>query len=62
MAADNVNFYWSYVKKQYPEAIFKFWYRIGELLFYANKEMEQKNIVYHCFKKEDGRYVIVTGV
>ena len=54
----NVNAYWEHVKSVYPFAVFDFWYRIGELHFYPDRDaMRRGDDPYGCIM-EDGKYVI----
>lgn len=57
----NINHMWSFVKDEYPDARFDFWFEVtGELLFYptgkAEKDLEPN---YSCVIR-DSRYVIMT--
>lgn len=56
----NVNEYWEYVKEQYPDARFDFWYKFGELHFYADGEKEAAGVTtYACIKQGD-KFIIKT--
>ena len=55
-----MNAYWDFVKSQYPDARFDFWYSIGELHFYPDGEAEAAGgSPYGCYK-EDDKFVIET--
>ena len=54
----NVNKFWDYVKSQFPDARFVYFYLVGELQFYPNGTLEaQGGKPYSCVK-ECGEYVI----
>ena len=49
-----------YVLSKYPGAIFDSYYPGLELLFYANKRMEEELTPYSCYKDENGNLTIET--
>lgn len=54
----NMNKYWEYVKENYPDARFNFWYSAGELLFYPNGGAEERDdALMTCFWR-NGKFVI----
>lgn len=59
MKYPNINVLWQYVRGQYPDARFDFWYHVGELHFYPNGEAEKNgDPVYGAFLGEDFKPVI----
>ena len=60
MSKPNVNAFWEYVRSQYPDARFDFWYSAGELHFYPDGKMESASdgYTYSCIKK-DGQFQII---
>lgn len=59
--AENVNLYWDYVTTRYPEAQFDFFYRVGELHFWPDKEAKNAGSApWGCIRKGED-LVILTG-
>lgn len=60
--AQNVNVYWDFVVTRYPEAQFDFFYRVGELHFWPDKESKDAGAApWGCINKGEEGLEIVTG-
>lgn len=58
----NVNAFWRYVKKQYPDARFVKWFDDGELQFYPSGEFEEnEKKLGVCFRDENAHLAIAIG-
>lgn len=58
----NVNTFWEYVKKKFPDARFVRWYDDGNLTFYPNgrSEKSEKKLGV-CFRDEKAHIQIAIG-
>ena len=58
----NVNTFWEYVRKQYPDARFVHWFEDGELHFYPNGRYERnEKKLGVCFRDEKAHIQIAIG-
>lgn len=58
----NVNTFWSFVKKRYPDARFERWFPDGELHFWPTGEAEKKQKdLGSCYRNDNAALVARTG-
>ncbi len=58
----NVNAFWRYVKKQYPDARFVRWFEDGELQFYPSGEYERSETKLGvCFRNDKAHLETAIG-
>ena len=55
----NVNAYWGFVRDQFPDARFDFWYRAGELHFFRDGDHERSGeSPWSCIRDDFSDFII----